>query len=130
MLHRVFFFLGLLVATLSMMVLVNVVGNMMANDGKLTDIGLAVLFFSMLTGGSVVALLAHRVRKRLHVRVTAIVDEIVSHAGYVEASVVAMRLRCSLDDAVATLDEWAERRHYRRVQLPGYDVRYLPPPTS
>jgi hypothetical protein len=129
MLHRVIFFLGLLVASLSFMVVVSMVGNIVANDGHLSDIGLAILSSTMLVGGTVTALLAHRVRKRLHLRVSVLVQEIVANAGYVEASVMAMRLRCSIDDAVATMDDWAEIHMFTRHQLPGYDVRYLPPAT-
>jgi hypothetical protein len=126
MLHRVVFVLGLFTASLSMMVGAMVIGNLAANEGRLADPGLAILFLLMLTGGIVVTLLAQRSRRRVLNQLRAAAAVMMTNSGYVDASVMAMVLRCSLDDAVALLDDWAEREHMQRRQLRGYDVRYTP----
>ncbi len=127
MLHRIIFFLGLFTASLSVMVGAMIIGNLAANEWRLSDPGLAYLFVVMLVGGIVVTLLAQRARARVHQRMKAAADIMIANAGWVDASVMAMVLRCSLDDAVALLDDWAERNDVRRQQLRGYDVRYTPP---
>jgi len=126
MLHRIVFFLGLLTASLSLMVGAMVIGNLSANQGHLADPGLAVLFLSLLLGGTALALLAQRSKRRVHAKLNAAATVMMANGGCVEASVMAMVLRCSLDDSVALLDDWAELNNMHRHQLRGYDVRYTP----
>lgn len=126
MLHRVFFILGLFLVSLSLMVAAMVIGNLSANHGQLTDPGLAYLVLAMVAIGSTAIVLAQRARRRMHIVARTATHTMIANAGYAEASVIAMVLRCSLDDTVALLDDWAEDVGAQRVQLRGFDVRYYP----
>lgn len=125
MVHRILFFLGLLTMSLSGMVLAMMIGNIVSNDGHLSDPNLAWLTVAMAAIGAAMVTLSRRSRRKVHTRTTEAVERQLRNAGHVDASVVAMYLRCSLDDAVATLDDLSGRLGLEREQLrSGFDVRY------
>ncbi|HCN05258.1 MAG TPA: hypothetical protein DIS79_06520 [Bacteroidetes bacterium] len=74
----------------------------------------------------VVFRIAMSVRKKNHVRINAEIDRQMSELGYVEAALIADRLKMTVDETRDMLDMAGRHRRWRRDEMPEYNARYFP----